>query len=318
MTNDSFRKNDYFSEMNLGFVSAIFADRSLEEVVDFAAENNFQCIEIMCWPKGKAERRYAGVTHIDVDDLSPEKIEYVKSLFRSKGIFISGLGYYPNPLDPDEEKRLFYQDHLRKIIKAAALLDVPVVNTFIGRHPQLNLDENLELFKQYWPSIIAYADALHIKIGIENCPMLFTYDEWPGGKNMAINPVIWDKMFAIVPNKNFGLNYDPSHAIWQQMDYLAHVRDYAAKFFHVHLKDAKLFRDKLDKVGIMATPLEFHSPKLPGRGDVNWKLFLEALEQSGYKGPLVIEFEDKDYEQSPEKIVEGMLLARDHIRSLIS
>ena len=304
--------------MDLGFVSAIFADRSLEEVVEFAAKNDFQCIEVMCWPKGKAERRYAGVTHVDVDELSPEKITYIKTLFQSNGVYISGLGYYPNPLDPDEEKRLFYFEHIKKIIKAASLLDVPVVNTFIGRHPQLNLDENLKLFEHYWPPIIAYAESLNIKIGIENCPMLFTYDEWPGGKNMAINPVVWEKMFSIIPSDHFGLNYDPSHAIWQQMDYIGHVRDFAHKLFHVHLKDAKLFKEKLEKVGILATPLEFHSPKLPGRGDVNWTLFLEALAQAGYKGPYVIEFEDKDFEQSAEKIVEGMLIARDNIRAVIS
>lgn len=304
--------------MDIGFVSAIFADQSLEQVVDFAAQHDFQCIEIMCWPKGKAERRYAGVTHIDVDDLSPEKVMYIKDLFKSKGVYISGLGYYPNPLDPDEEKRRFFQEHIKKVIKAASLLEVPVVNTFIGRHPQLNLEENLKLFAHYWPPILELAESLHVKIGIENCPMLFTYDEWPGGKNMAINPIIWEKMFAIIPSKYLGLNYDPSHAIWQQMDYLAHVRDFADKLFHIHLKDAKLYRDKLDKVGILATPLEFHSPKLPGRGDVNWKAFIDTVQRSGFNGPLVIEFEDKDFEGSYEKIVEGMLIARDNVRSAIS
>jgi len=265
----------------LGFVSAIFAEQSLEEVVGFAVQNGFQCIEVMCWPEGKAERRYAGVTHINVDELNPEKVSYIKHLFKSNGIYISGLGYYPNPLDPDEEKRIYYQDHIKKVIRAASLLDVPVVNTFIGRHPQLNLEENLKLFTQYWPSIIELAESLQIKIGIENCPMLFTYDEWPGGKNMAINSVIWEKI-------------------------------------HIHLKDAKLFRDKLDKVGILATPLEYHAPKLPGRGDVNWSAFILELQNCGYKGPLVIEFEDKDFEQSNVKIIEGMLLARDNIRAITS
>lgn len=304
--------------MKLGFVSAIFADRSLEEVVDFAAQHGFQCIELMGWPKGKAERRYAGVTHIDVDDLAEDKIAYIKDLFSSKGLFISGLGYYPNPLDPDEEKRVFYLNHIKKLIKAASLLGVPVVNTFIGRDPQLDLPKNLELFKTYWPPIVQYAESLNVKIGIENCPMLFTYDEWPGGKNMAINPVIWEQMFSIIPSDHIGLNYDPSHAIWQQMDYIAHIRAFSHKLFHVHLKDAKLYRDKLNKVGILATPLEFHSPKLPGRGDVDWKLFLNELNAVGYNGPLVIEFEDKDFEQSSEKIEEGMLIARDNIIAAIS
>jgi sugar phosphate isomerase/epimerase len=272
----------------------------------------------MCWPQGKAERRYAGVTHIDVEALDPERISYIKELFRSRGLFISGLGYYPNPLDPDEEKRVFFLEHIQKVIQAAAALDVPVVNTFIGRHPQLSIPENLELFRKYWPPVIKLAEELKVRIGIENCPMLFTYDEWPGGKNLAISPVIWEQMFSIIPSEQFGLNYDPSHMIWQQMDYLAPLQEFAHKLFHVHLKDAKLYRDKLDRIGILATPLEYHSPKLPGRGEVDWQAFLQHLVHAGYNGPLVIEFEDKEYEQSYEKIVEGMLLARDHIRSIIS
>jgi len=303
--------------LQLGFVTAIMADSSLEEVVDFASANGFACIEVMCWPKGLAERRYAGVTHIDVDALTDEKAAEINALLKQKNVYISGLGYYPNPLDPDHEKRDFYFGHIRKVIAAAARLGVPVVNTFIGRDPRLNLDENLEQFRAYWRPVITYAETLNVKIGIENCPMLFTYDEWPGGKNLAISPAIWEKMFAAVLSDHFGLNYDPSHMIWQQMDYLKPLEEFKHKLFHIHLKDAKLYREKLDRVGIMATPLEYHSPKLPGLGDVDWKKFLNGVRESGYAGPVVIEFEDKMYETSKEKIVEGMLKARDYLQPLL-
>ena len=303
--------------LQLGFVTAIMADSSLEEVVDFASANGFACIEVMCWPKGLAERRYAGVTHIDVDALTDEKAAEINALLKQKNVYISGLGYYPNPLDPDHEKRDFYFGHIRKVIAAAARLGVPVVNTFIGRDPRLNLDENLEQFRAYWRAVITYAETLNVKIGIENCPMLFTYDEWPGGKNLAISPAIWEKMFTAVLSDHFGLNYDPSHMIWQQMDYLKPLEEFKHKLFHIHLKDAKLYREKLDRVGIMATPLEYHSPKLPGLGDVDWKKFLDGVRESGYSGPLVIEFEDKMYETSKEKIVEGLLKTRDYLRPLL-
>ena len=303
--------------LQLGFVTAIMADSSLEEVVDFASANGFACIEVMCWPKGLAERRYAGVTHIDVDTLTDEKAAEINALLKQKNVYISGLGYYPNPLDPDHEKRDFYFGHIRKVIAAAARLGVPVVNTFIGRDPRLNLDENLEQFRAYWRAVITYAETLNVKIGIENCPMLFTYDEWPGGKNLAISPAIWEKMFAAVLSDHFGLNYDPSHMIWQQMDYLKPLEEFKHKLFHIHLKDAKLYREKLDRVGIMATPLEYHSPKLPGLGDVDWKKFLDGVRESGYSGPVVIEFEDKMYETSKEKIVEGLLKTRDYLRPLL-
>ena len=303
--------------LELGFVTAIFADDDFETVLDFASNNGFACLEVMCWPKGLAERRYAGVTHIDVDHLDDAQVKEINELLKEKGVYISGLGYYPNPLDPDHEKRDFYFGHIKKVITAAARLGVPVVNTFIGRDPRLNLQENLEQFKAYWPPIIAHAEQQGVKIGIENCPMLFTYDEWPGGKNLAISPAIWEQMFEIIPSAHFGLNYDPSHMIWQQMDYLKPLLEFKHKLFHIHLKDAKLFKDKLDRVGIMATPLEYHSPKLPGLGDVDWKKFLNGVRESGYAGPVVIEFADKMYETSKEKIVEGMLKTRNFLLPLL-
>jgi sugar phosphate isomerase/epimerase len=301
---------------HIGFVSAIFAHKSFEQVIDFAAANGFACVELMCWPKGLAERRYAGVTHIDVDTLNTEKIAHIQQYLKQKNIYISGLGYYPNPLDADEEKSNFYITHIKKVITAAALLGVPIVNTFIGRNQFKSLPDNLLLYSQKWPNIIAHATANKIKIAIENCPMYFTQDEWPGGKNLAISPAIWKEMYNIIPSENFGLNFDPSHFIWQQLDYLQVLHNFKHKLFHIHLKDTKLFKDKLAKVGTMATPLEYQMPKLPGLGDVDWKAFLQTLQQVNYTGPLVIEFEDKDYESSEEKIIEGLLQTKKYIQNL--
>ena len=253
------------------------------------------------------------MTHIDVDALDADAVEHIKGYLKKKNVFISGLGYYPNPLDADPEKSAFYLNHIQKVIKAAKILDIPVVNTFIGRHPAKTLKENLALFSEHWKPIIELAEQERIKIGIENCPMLFTYDEWPGGKNLAISPAVWQQMFSIFPSDWFGLNFDPSHLIWQQMDYLTPLKDFSSKLFHIHLKDAKVYKEKLDKVGILATPLEYHSPKLPGLGDVNWKKFLTQLKEVGYEGPVVIEFEDKNYESSEELIIKSLLKTRKYI-----
>ncbi|MBX9783733.1 MAG: sugar phosphate isomerase/epimerase [Chitinophagaceae bacterium] len=302
---------------HLGFVSAIFPNKSFEEVIDFASANDFQCVEVMCWPKGKAERRYAGVTHIDVDSLDEAAINHIKNYLQERNVYISGLGYYPNPLDAGAEKREVYLSHIKKIINAAALLNVPVVNTFIGRDQYKNVTDNLEAFKIYWPPVVAYAEEKGVKIGIENCPMLFTNDEWPGGKNLAATPAIWDEMYSIITSNSFGLNFDPSHFVWQQMDYVQAIHDYKHKLFHIHLKDAKVYKDQLNKVGIMATPLQYHSPKLPGLGDVNWQAFFDALKTVNYNGPVVIEFEDKAYEGSEELIVKGMLETRDYVQKYL-
>jgi len=298
---------------DLGFVSAILGDRSLDEVIRFASANHFKCVELMCWPKGRAERRYAGVTHIDVDTLNAAGEAHIRELLREHKVYISGLGYYPNPLDPDAAQAAVYIAHLKKVIDAAALLEVPVVNTFVGRDPVKSVAENFESFKKVWPELVRFAEGKGVRIGIENCPMLFSADEWPGGKNLAVSPAIWERMFEIIPSASFGLNYDPSHLVWQQMDEVRPIYDFKERLFHVHLKDAKVYREKLNRVGILATPLDYHAPKLPGLGDVNWRGFFAALTDVGYRGPVCIEVEDKAFEGSREDVETAILISRNFL-----
>jgi len=299
--------------LKLGFVSAILADKTFEEVVDFAATNSFHCVEMMCWPRGKAERRYAGVTHVNVDELDDAQVNHINSYLEQKGIFISGLGYYPNPLSADDAKAAKEIEHIKKVIKAAAKLGIPVVNTFIGREPSRSLADNFRIFEERWPEIVQAAAAAGVKIGIENCPMYFSNDEWPSGKNLAISPAIWEKMFSLIPSDHFGLNYDPSHLVWMQMDEVAPLFEFKDKLFHIHLKDVKVYKDKLDRVGVLATPLEYHAPKLPGLGDVRWRDFFSVLTTVGYQGPCCIEVEDRAYESSPADIETSILQSRNFV-----
>ncbi len=299
--------------ISLGFVSAILADKSFEEVVDFAGANRFACVEMMCWPVGKAERRYAGVTHIDVDTLDDAKIDYIKKYLEQKKVFISGLGYYPNPLDEDSAKRGIYVEHIMKIIDGAAKLGVPVVNTFVGRIPSRDPDYNFGLFREVWPGIVRHAEKKSVRIGIENCPMYFSKDEWPSGKNLAYSPAHFRRMFEIIPSMNFGLNYDPSHMVWQQIDYLKPIREFKDRIFHVHIKDVKVDRERLDDVGILATPLEYHTPRLPGLGDVEWGKFFSTLIETGYRGPACIEVEDRNFEKDDDDIRFALLQSRNYV-----
>ncbi|MCC7207103.1 MAG: sugar phosphate isomerase/epimerase [Anaerolineae bacterium] len=282
--------------LQLGFVSAILPQLSLEEVFAFARDNRFECVELMCWPVGKAERRYAGVTHIDVTAFTEADARRVKALSDQYGVKISGLGYYPNPLAADKNERDTYIEHIRKVIAASALLGVNVMNTFIGRDPQKSIEDNWPLFEELWPPIIAFAEEKGVRVGIENCPMLFSLDEWPGGKNLAISPDVWRRMFARIPSDHFGLNFDPSHLVWQFIDYEKAIYEFGDKFVHVHAKDLKIRWDLLHERGILG--LKWAIPKLPGLGDVNWGKFFGALTEVGYRGPVCIEVEDRAYEGS--------------------
>jgi sugar phosphate isomerase/epimerase len=284
--------------MQLGFVSAILPELSLKQVAEAAAGAGYDCVELMCWPVSKAERRYAGVTHVDATDFDADLGAQVRETMAEARVAISGLGYYPNLLSPNREEAELSLNHLKKVIRAAPLVGVSQVNTFIGRDWTKSIDDNWPRFKETWTPLIKLAEDSGVRIGIENCPMLFTRDEWPGGKNLAISPKIWRRMFDDIPSPSFGLNYDPSHMVWQQMDYLAPMREFADKLFHIHAKDVRLDRHRLNEVGILGHPNEYHVPKLPGLGDVNWGQFFSVLSDVGYRGPVCVEVEDRAYEHS--------------------
>ena len=303
--------------IRLGFVSAILGDQSFDEVIDFAAESGFSCVELMCWPSGKADRKYAGVTHVDVASLDDNELARIKNKLAERNIAVSGLGYYPNPLHPDKVKADFFIDHIKKVINAAVSLDLGVINTFIGADPGKHDDDNFAKFREVWPPIVQYAEQRNIKIGIENCPMFFTKDEWPSGNNLAHSPAIWRKMFETIPSDNFGLNYDPSHLVWQMMDYVKPIFEFRDKIFHVHLKDARILRERINEVGILTTPLNLHTPKIPGLGDIDWGKFFSALYEVGFDGSACIEVEDKSFEGSVENRKTALIQSRNFLRQFV-
>lgn len=303
--------------MHIGFVSAILADQSLEEVARFASAAGFKSVEVMCWPPGKAERRYAGVSHLDVTAADSFEFDRVRDLLKLHNLAISGLGYYPNPLSADEAEARVAVEHLHKVIDASAALGIGVVNSFVGRDPAKSVEENWPRFVETWRPIVAHAEERGVRIGIENCPMLFTRDEWPGGKNLATTPAIWRRMFADIPSPSFGLNYDPSHLIWQQIDHVAPLYEFRDRIVHVHAKDARLDLAALDEHGVLSYPKLWHTPKIPGQGDVRWGAFIGALNDIGYTGAVAIEVEDRAFEGSLERRRESLLISRRFLRQFI-
>ena len=303
--------------MKLGFVSAILDGWNFEEVIDTAAQFGYSCVEVACWPQGNAERRYAGVSHIDVENLDDDQAKHILNYCMNKGVEISSLAFYPNPLDPNPEKQHATIEHLKKVILASSKLGINLVTTFIGRDQNKNVEENLELFKTTWPPIIAFAEEHGVRIAIENCPMLFGQDQWPGGQNLATSPRIWRELFKIIPSPNFGINFDPSHFVWQMMDYTQPLYEFKERMFHIHFKDIKLYNEKLNDVGIMAYPLEYSSPKLPGLGDVDWGAFISALRDIGYDNFTCVEVEDRSFEGSREKILQSLELSARYLSQFV-
>ncbi len=281
--------------MKLGFFTAILPDLNLGQLLEFAGKNHFSCLEVACWPAGRAERKFAGVTHIDVTKLSQAEADDIHELCAIHGVTISGLGYYPNPLDPDLAVANKAVNHFKRVILAAEKLGLKNANTFVGRDWTRTVDENWPRFLKTWKPIISFAEDHGIKVGIENCPMSFTRDEWPGGKNLATSPVIWRRMFNDISSDNFGLNYDPSHFVLQRMDPLSPLREFRKKLFHLHAKDMTVDSARLNEVGIFAFPKEWHTPRIPGFGEIDWARFVALLYEIGYEGALCVEVEDDTF-----------------------
>jgi len=300
--------------MRLGLMSAALPQMSLEQLAMWTSANGFDMLELACWPVSKAERRYAGVTHIDVTTLTKAKASSIRSLMRKHGLEISSLGYYPNPLHPDASHRAMVIEHLKQVIVAAQMIEVPIVGTFVGRDKDKTLEANFDAFAEVWPPIIKFAADHSVKIAIENCPMIFTSDEWPGGNNLAISPSVWRKMFEIIPDANFGLNLDPSHLLWQMIDTERAVHDFKDRIFHVHAKDMQVNREGLYQRGVMSAGMGWQIPRLPGLGEVNWPRFIAALYAAGYDYVLSIEHEDRAFEQTEELVKRGFYIARDVLR----
>jgi sugar phosphate isomerase/epimerase len=304
--------------VKLGFITAPFGDRSLADVADYAVSAGYDLLEVCCWPPASGDaRRYAGVTHVDVTSLDERAAAEIRALLGERGIGISALGYYPNPLHPDPDHRAAVVDHLRKVIVAAALLGVSTVTTFAGRDKDRNLPQNLEQFDVVWPPLVELAESVGVRIAIENCPMIFSYDEWPGGVNLAYSPSIWRDLFERIPSASFGLNFDPSHLVWQMIDYERAIDEFADRILHVHAKDLEVRREGLYEHGVLSAGMGWQVPRLPGLGEVRWDRFMAALYRTGYDGAIIVEHEDRKFEGTDELVERGFEIARNTLAPLI-
>jgi len=305
--------------MKLGLLTAAFPTLSLDEIADWAAANGFQTLEVACWPAGEgAARRYAGVSHIDVEGLNAARASEIVDGLARRGLSISALAYYPNPLSGDPDARAAAQEHLRTVIAAAPLLGVDTVATFVGRDRTKNLPDSLADFREAWPPLVAHAAQHGVRIAIENCPMIFSFDEWPGGDNLAYAPAIWREMFTAIPDDNFGLNFDPSHLVWQMIDIERAVHEFGERIFHVHGKDLEVRPDGLYEHGVMSIGIGWQVPRLCGLGQVDWGRFIGALYAVGYDNVVSIEHEDRRFEGSVELVQRGFLIARNALRPFIA
>lgn len=304
--------------MYLGFLTACLENIPLKEKAEWASKNGFKALEIACWPKSN-DRDYSSCD-IDVATLTQKEADEIIAYMKGYGLTMSSLAYYDNNLNCDLEKRALVNNHVMKCIDAAVMLGVPAVGTFTGRNINKSIRDNFDEFEEVFTKIVGYAEKKGIKLMIENCPM----EGWqvagqPG--TISFTPELWEEMFKRIPNKNFGLNYDPSHLRFQLMDYIAPIATFKDRIFHVHAKDMAVSDDKLAYYGVFDRQLGegegYWSARMPGLGQVKFGDMIKALRDVGYDGVVSIEHEDQQYEGSEAKVKEGLQLGRQFLQKFI-
>lgn len=304
--------------MKLGFLTAPFPGTPVDEVADWAAASDFESLEIAAWPASEGEtRRYAGTSHVDVDGMTQDRADQFVGKIEEKGLEISGLGYYPNLLHRDPEHRERVKDHLMRVISAASLMGLDVVNTFVGAEQTKTQADNWEDAKVVWADIVSHAEDSGVRIAIENCPMIFSNDEWPSGHNLAYSPSIWRTMFEEF-GETVGLNFDPSHLVWLMIDMERAITEFGSRIYHVQAKDVMIDWDGLYEHGVLSAGMGWQIPRLPGLGDVDWPVLFRTLYRVGYDGHIIIEHEDHDFEETDELVKRGFIIARDVLAPYIA
>jgi len=268
---------------------------NLKETVKWACKNGFEALEVYSGP---------GSPLIDLDKILKNGVADVKDALKEADgrVIISCLTWCPNNMDPDLKVRRRNNEHVKKMIEAAVKLDVPVISTWIGRVPG-TVEDNMKVYGEVWPPIVEYAEKYDVKIAIENCM-----------GNIAYSPDIWERMFEIIPSRNLGLNFDPSHLVFQFIDYLQAVRCFGDKIYHVHCKDTEILRWRLSWTGY--TGRGWWRFRIPGLGEIDWGRFITELQDQGYNYVLSIEHEDPLY-PGVEGFKNGLIIGRRHLAQFL-
>ncbi len=301
--------------MKIGFLTACLPQVSFEQLVAWAGQEGFDAVELAAWPVASQRDHVAG--HLDVARLTEDGAAEARHVLAEHGLSVSAMAYYDNNLHPDRSQRARRQAHLRTVIDAAGMLEVPLVGTFVGAWPGPPADV-LHAAGELFREVTAYAADRGVRLMIENCPME-NWVQWGLPGNYAYSPELWDALFEEVP-EHLGLNFDPSHLYWLEIDYLRAARDYASKIYHVHAKDAELLPEGRYRFGVLGEQLGgnpwrsgWWRYRMPGKGGVDWGAFVGTLRDAGYDGAVSIEHEDPEYEGTEEKVKEGLRIGRRHL-----
>jgi sugar phosphate isomerase/epimerase len=279
--------------MQVGILTAPFQGESLDTVLQFARENGFDALEINATP---------GSSHLDPSTATAGQLAEIKSQAADSGVVISSLAAYMNTTAADPNERASVTTHLKKTIDAAQALGLGVVCCMAGmpvpgKSRMKTIEEDCA---EVFPPLLDHAKSAGIKLAMEN---------WTATNIMHLGH--WERIFQVLPQENFGLNYDPSHLYWQGIDYMAAVDRFKDRIFHTHAKDTEVDEHRLRWYGNQEGG--WWRYVIPGFGKIEWGEYIARLRRSGYNGVLSIEHEDDAVGRE-----EGFLIGKNYLRNWIA
>jgi sugar phosphate isomerase/epimerase len=279
--------------------------RFTEGNLDFAKQEGFKSLQL----------------RVEKDILDPnmtdEQAEKVRATLRRFGLYLSAINLSQNHVSPDADERKRANAAFGKAIELAGRLGVPFVATSSGTLPGRPLAEQVdEIVRIYTERYFPLCQKFNVRI---------LWEPWAGGPNIATGPVGFEALFKAFNNSPYvGLQYDPSHLVWQMMDPIQCERDFVDKIYDVHLKDIEILWRVLRRTGINPLNNErWWRFRLPGFGLIDWKAFFTVLMDAGYQGAMNIEHEDPLYypaysgAEFTEQGKEGYRISHRFLRPLV-
>jgi sugar phosphate isomerase/epimerase len=290
--------------MNIGFLMSDYNPG----LIEFAGKAGFDCLEIFAFPGG----------HIDLNKTSQDDYKKINDTLKQNNVFMSTFACSVNHLDGNVSRRKENNDYFRKAIETCKYFNVDTLCTNAWGNLDLSPSDNVAVYKEVFSEYAKIAESNGIRIAIENCPHSDGYPILV--KNIAHSPEMWEILFNEVSSLSIGLEFDPSHLFWQQINIEKAIHGFGDRIYAFHAKDTETVQDKMDQCGIYGKMLNKKSSwdygvwryRIPGWGDINWKTVFRSLVDVGYKGPVCIEHEDPVFEN--ERFEEGLKLGLKFLR----
>ena len=311
--------------MKLGVFAVLFGDKKFEEALDIIANSGLESVEI-------GTGGYPGDAHCNPQELlnNENKLKEFKKAIETRDLTISALSCHGNPLHPNKEISAKHHEQFQNTVRLAEKLGVNTVITFSGCPGESDYSRFPVWVTCSWPE--DHAEVLEWQWKEKVIPYWKEQSRFLAehGVRVAIEPhpgfVVYNNDTAIRLRKecgdNIGVNFDPSHLFWQNMDPVASIKEIAEHdaLYHFHAKDTAIDVQNTATNGVLDT--KPYSDELNrswifrtigyGHGEETWREIISALQLVGYEGTVSIEHED-----SLMSVEEGFQKGVDFLKNIV-